>query len=175
MSPSPAVDAFEAFAEDLRAAPSVTLRGGYLLDAYKAPEPIDPDVDAVSDAYLERYWWGIAHLDPGSWRHYLPPLIEYALRHKAEGSMVIDAFLASLRPPDRQPPRLASLTRGQEAVISAFLDVMAFDEASVHQTLARTALEEWWAPGALYRPADAGPIDSPDGTLARSRSPSDDF
>jgi hypothetical protein len=66
--------------------------------------------------------------------------------------MVIDAFLSSLRPPDRQPPRLASLSVEQESVVSAFLDIMAFDDVSVHQELARTALEEWWAPGALYRP-----------------------
>jgi hypothetical protein len=69
--------------------------------------------------------------------------------------MVIDAFLSSLRPPDREPPRLASLSTEQEVVVAAFLDIMAFDDTSVHQDHARTALEEWWAPGALYRPRDA--------------------
>jgi len=74
--------------------------------------------------------------------------------------MVIDAFLTSLRPPDREPARLASLSVEQEAVVSAFLDVMAFHDTSVHQELARTALEEWWAPGALYRPSVAQPVDA---------------
>ena len=144
--------AFEVFVGDLRATLAVTLRGGNSLDEYKEPEAFDAVVDAVSDSYFDRYWWGIAHLDPQSWRHYLPYLIEYCLRHRGEGSMVIDAFLSSLRPPDRQPPRLASLSVEQESVVSAFLDIMAFDDVSVHQELARTALEEWWAPGALYRP-----------------------
>jgi hypothetical protein len=55
------------------------------------------------------------------------------------------------------PTGSRSLTIDQEAVVSAFLDIMAFDDASAHQQLARTALEEWWAPGALYRPKDARP------------------
>lgn len=144
--------AFEAFSEDIRARPALTLRGGNALDEYRQPEDFDPVIDAVSDSYFERHWWGVAHLDPASWRHYLPHLIEYALRLKRKHSMVIEALLASLRPPDREPARLASLTAEQDAVVADFLDVMAFDDRSVHQALARTALEEWWAPGALYRP-----------------------
>ncbi len=157
MSEALAAKAFEAFAADLGVTPAVTLRGGNSLDEYRYPEKFDSELDAASDSYFERYWWGIAHLDPSSWRHYLPQLIDYSLRHKHEGSMVIDAFLSSLRPPDREPPRLASISNEQEAVVTAFLDIMAFDDASVHQDLARTALEEWWAPGALYRPSDAQP------------------
>ena len=147
--------AFEVFAGELRAPPPVSLRGGNSLDEYEYPGPFDAEVDAVSDDYLERYWWGIAHLDAQSWRYYLPHLLEYSLRHRREHTMVTEAFLSSLRPPDREPPRLSSLSRDQESVVSAFLDVMAFDDASAHQELARTALEEWWAPGALYRPSDA--------------------
>jgi hypothetical protein len=163
--------AFEAFLADNRGTPALTLRGGNSLDEYKEPEAFDPEIDAVSDFYFERYWWGVAHLDPRSWRYYLPHLIDYALRHRRENTMVIDALLTSLRPPDRQPARLASLSAEQEAVVSAFLDVMAFDDTSVHQDLARTALEEWWAPGALYRPSDAQPVDAPDRLPAGSRPP----
>lgn len=144
--------AFEVFTEDLRAPPAISLRGGNSLDEYKNPESFDAVVDAVSDSYLERYWWGIAHLDSQSWRYYLPHLLEYSLRHRREHTMVTEAFLSSLRPPDREPPRLSSLSREQESLVSEFLDIMAFDDASAHQELARTALEEWWAPGALYRP-----------------------
>ena len=153
---------FEAFTPDIRATPLLSLRGGNTLDEYREPEALDPAIDIVSDDYLEHYWWGIAFLDPHSWRHYLPYLIEFSLRNKHEHSLVVDALLTSLRPPDRQPPRLASLSAAQESVVAAFLDVMAFDEGSVHQTLARTALEEWWAPGALFRPGNAGAADVPD-------------
>jgi hypothetical protein len=153
---------FEAFSDDMRVTPAVTLRAGNALDEYKQPQNFDPTTDTVSDSYLERYWWGIAHLDPISWRYYLPHLIEYSLRRRHEHSMVIDALLTSLRPPDREPARLASLSPKQESVVSAFLDVMAFDDGSVHQALACTALEEWWAPGALYRPGAAEPGEAPD-------------
>jgi hypothetical protein len=171
MSDSLSARVFEAFSEEIRATPAITLRGGNALDEYKEPQNFDPIVDTVSDSYFERYWWGIAHLDPPSWRYYLPHLIEYSLRRKQEYSMVIDALLTSLRPPDREPARLASLSSQQESVVSDFLDVMAFDDRSVHQALACTALEEWWAPGALYRPSAAEPGDAPDRLPAGSRPP----
>jgi hypothetical protein len=53
--------------------------------------------------------------------------------------------------PDREPPRLGSLSHEQEAVVIAFLDVLAFDERSVHKAFAMHVLEEYWIPGALYR------------------------
>lgn len=109
------------------------------------------------------------HRDPPSWRYYLPHLIEYSLRRKHEYSMVINALLTSLRPLDREPARLALFSPQQESVVPAFLDVMAFDDGSVHQALFCTALEEQWAPGALYRPMSANPSDAPDRLPAHSR------
>ena len=144
--------ALQVFAADLQTPPRITLRGGNALDSYDLPEPFDPLLDTVSDDYLERHWWGVAHLDAPSWRHYLPQLIDDSLRHRHDYRMATEALLFSLRPPDREPPRLAALSPAEEAVVCDFLDVMAFDERSVHQELAGTALEEWWAPGALYRP-----------------------
>lgn len=142
-----------AFAGELQAKPSVSLRGGNALDGYDLPEPFDPALDAPTDEYFERHWWGVAHLDAPSWRHYLPQLMRYALRRRDTYDMATEALLISLRPPDRTPPRLASLSAAQQAVVVEFLDTMAFDEASAHTELAQTALEEWWAPGALYRPS----------------------
>ena len=142
-----------AFRADAVAVPAMTLRGGDALDSYTEPRAHDAAIDAPSDAYLETYgYWALAHLDAGSWRHYLPRLIAYALEHLGEpGSMVTEALLWSLRPPDREPPRLGSLSAEQEAVIVAVLDVLAFDERSLDRDLAMQVLEEYWAPGALYR------------------------
>jgi hypothetical protein len=64
---------------------------------------------------------------------------------------VTDALLWSLRPPDREPPRLGSLSAEQEAVVVAALDVLAFDPRSACQDLAMQVLEEYWVPGAFYR------------------------
>ena len=65
--------------------------------------------------------------------------------------MVTEGLLGSLRPPDREPPRLASLSAGQEAVVVAVLDVLAFDERSLDRDLALQVLEEYWVPNAFYR------------------------
>ena len=119
--------AHAAFHADAGAAPLITLRGGDAVDSYASPPPYDPELDQPTDAYLERHAWGINYLDPASWRHYLPRLIDYALRHRADGPFVVDSLLFSLRPPEREPPRFAVLTKEQEQVIVAFLEVLGFE------------------------------------------------
>lgn len=151
MTGLPFAQARAAFSADLAREPALTLRGGNALDEYREPPPFDRAFDVVCDAYLEQHYWGVGYLDPESWRHYLPALMDYALRRRAQSSAVIEALLESLRPPDRVPPRLESLTAAQAKIVGEFLDVMAFDESSVHQDLAQKAIEEWWGPGALYR------------------------
>lgn len=142
----------EVFHADALAAPRMTLRGGYAEDSYDSAPPPDPVLDEPTDAYLETYtFWGLAYLDPASWRHYLPRLINYSLRHMDDPKMAVEGLLHSLRPPDRDPPRLASLTADQEAVIVAFLEEVAFSEDSANRDFAMQVLEEWWLPDALYR------------------------
>jgi len=66
--------------------------------------------------------------------------------------MAIEGVVSSLRPPDREPPRLATLTPEQETVIVAFLEHLAFSEGVVpERDLALQVLEEWWVPNARYR------------------------
>lgn len=146
--------AFEAFRDDLAAAPPMTLRDGEAADRYASVIPHDAAVDEPTDAYLEAYArWGLNHVDAASWRHYLPRLIRYALRHIGDAhAAAVEATVASLRPPDRDPPRLGSLSPAQEAVVAEFLEALAFDAASVWQEDALLALEEYWIPNALYRP-----------------------
>ena len=141
----------QAFAAEKAAVPALTLRAGNRIDDYQPPVAFDPAQDAVSDGYLEQYSWGVAHLDPASWRYYLPFLMEYALRHLSSADLIVEALLNSLRPPDRDPPRLASLSPDQEAAVCRLLEVLAFDPDSAHQDLACQVLEEWWVPNALYR------------------------
>ena len=148
--------AYEVFRADVESRPPTTLRGGDAIDGYDEPPPYDAAIDEPSDDYLETFAFNALNfLDPQSWRHYLPRLIDYALRHiasHAPGTMAIDGLLWSLRPPDREPPRLASLTREQEEVVVAVLEQLAFSDDSVYRTDAMQVMEEWWIPGALYRP-----------------------
>ncbi len=144
--------ASEVFHADTLAAPQMTLRGGEAEDSYNVAPPYDAVLDELTDAYLEAYtFWGLAYLDPASWRHYLPHLIDYTFRHMDDPKMAVEGLLYSLRPPDREPPRLASLTAEQEAVIVGFLEEVAFSEDSANRDFAIQVLEEWWIPYALYR------------------------
>ena len=150
----------EAFRDELAERPALTLRGANAVDGYDHPEPFDPALDEPTDEYLERFtFWAMPYLDARSWRHYLARFIEYALAHPDDPAMVVEATVRSLRPPDRVPARLTTLSAAQEAVIVAFLERVALsddEDGSVDD--ARAALEEWWLPGAHLRTqAAAGP------------------
>ena len=147
-------DIFAAFAAEGSAFPATTLRGGDALDRDQPAPPFDVLVDAVSDAYLEAHPWGSGYLDATSWRHYLPFMMAYALRHLAQPGDVADALLTSLRPPDRNPPRLGSLSKAQETAVLRFLDVLAYSDASSSRDLAALVLSEWWTPGEIPKELD---------------------
>jgi hypothetical protein len=147
-------DIFAAFAADGSTFPAMTLRGGDALDLGKPAPPFDVLVDAVSDEYLQSHPWGTGYLDAASWRHYLPFLMEYALRHIGQASEVTDALLTSLRPPERNPPRLGSLNKAQETVVLRVLDALAHSDESASRDLAAMVLSEWWTPGAIPRDLD---------------------
>ena len=146
-------DVFAAFSAEGTALPAMTLRGGDALEADQPAPPFDVLLDAISDDYLEAHPWGSGWLDAASWRHYLPFMMEYALRHIAEASEVTDALLTSLRPPERTPPRLGTLSKTQETVVLRVLDVLAYSEDSPSVDLATQVLAEWWTPGAIRRDA----------------------
>ena len=155
MSTAPIVRrASEAFRTDAAAPPPLTLRGGSAVDSYDQPIPFDPAEDEPTDAYLEKFaFWGLGYLDAVSWRHYLPRLIDYAFRCPTDPAMVTEALVRSLRPPDRYPPRLATLNADQENAVRSFLEQAALGDAIPHvQAEALQALEEWWLPNARYRP-----------------------
>jgi len=146
--------AFDVFRVDVGSPPPLTLRGGNAVDSYDQPRPFDPVQDEPTDAYFEGFaFWGLGYLDACSWRHYLPRLIDYALRHPNDAAMVGEALMRSLRPPDRYPPRLTTLIADQESVVREFLEQVALGGAIPHlQTEAQQALEEWWLPDARCRP-----------------------
>ena len=146
--------AFEAFRADAEPVPPLTLRGGNSVDSYDEAEPFDPARDEPTDAYIEGFaFWGLGYLDAQSWRHYVPRLISYAFRRPDDPAMAVEALIRSLRPPDRYPPRLRTLTAEQEAVVVAFLETLALGDGTSHlRDDAQQALEEWWLPGARHRP-----------------------
>ena len=152
----------EAFGEEMARPPALSLRGANAVDGYDHPEPFDAALDEPTDEYLERFtFWAMPYLDAHSWRHYLPRLIEYALAHPDDPAMVVEATVRSLRPPDRVPARLTTLSAEQEAVVLRFLEhVTLSDDADGSRDDARSALEEWWLPGAELRARSAATSES---------------
>ncbi|MCE4536268.1 hypothetical protein LXT12_03220 [Pelomonas sp. P7] len=142
---------FAAFKAEAMSTPPMSLRAGDAVDDYTDQPSYSAQADAITDDYLREFRWGLPHLDSASWRHYLPHLLAHAAKHHALGSDVTDALIQNLRPPDRG--QLSSLSADQQQVVIKVLDLIAFCETSPHSQAAQTALEEWWAPGALYRPA----------------------
>jgi hypothetical protein len=140
-----------AFAGELATRPEITLRGACEIDVGRTPPPFDPELDSPSVAYLERHGYDLPFLDAESWRNYLPRLLALAVANVESPSNAVDGLLASLRPPDRTPRRLASLSAKQEASVVAVLEVLAFNEGSVHVEGACAALEEWWGETPIYR------------------------
>jgi hypothetical protein len=148
------LQAYKAFRIDVEHAPTISLRAANAIDTYSTPPPYDPQADTLTDDYLATYtFWGLGYLDAPSWRHYLPHLIAYTFRHITSlTTMVPEGLLSSLRPPDREPARLATLTPEQETVIVAFLEELAFsDDTRLYHEQAMQILDEWWLPNARYR------------------------
>lgn len=129
----------------------MSLRAGNAIDDYAIPMPFEPEQDQVSDEYFENFHWGLSYLDPSSWRHYLPYLFQYSFRRIHGDSFVIDSLLSSLRPPDRMPPRLDSLSAEQEKATRQAIEYLAFTKDSAHAEFACQVLEEWWLPNSIYR------------------------
>lgn len=144
---------FKVFCKETSCIPLMSLRAGNAIDDYATPMLFEYEHDQVSDEYFENFHWGLSYLDPSSWRHYLPYLLQYSFRRIQEGSVVIDSLLSSLRPPDRMPPRLGSLSAEQETATRQAIEYLAFAKDSVHAEFACQVLEEWWLPNSIYRPA----------------------
>lgn len=149
---------FAAIDEMFRETPSrppMSLRAGDAHDEHRPRPSFDDALDQPTAEYFESFHTGLHHLDAESWRYYLPRLMRYATdKMNDPRSMAIGTLLASLRPPDRDPPRFASLSPAQIAVVADFLDELAFCDHSVWQENAMIALEEYWGDGAVYRAND---------------------
>lgn len=147
--------AYKVFADDMVIIPPTTLRSADAINNYDEPIPYDPNLDEPTDEYIEHFtYWGQIYLDPASWKYYLPKWIDYIFHHEEDkASMVTEGVIYSLRPPDREPPRLASLNKDQEAVIVSFLKhVAASGTLEYNGEMAQRVLEEWYLPNALFRP-----------------------
>jgi hypothetical protein len=97
-----------------------------------------------TDAELLRFGWGLPHLDPHSWRAYLPYFLAHAVRNAGAGeSLVVEWTLQTVRPPDRTVPRLAALTPAQRDAVVGVLEFLAHDASSAFREFALQVLGEF--------------------------------
>ena len=133
--------------------PVLSLRQGAEIDSYDTPTPDDlPAVwRDVSERDLEVHHWGFTHLDAESWRFYLPAFLAYSVLHfTLSESLVIEACLNNLRPPDRVPSRFSTLTDSQRQTLISVLEFLAFGSESGFTADACHVLEEYWIDNPLY-------------------------
>jgi hypothetical protein len=70
--------------------------------------------------------------------------------------------MASLHPPDPEPPRFAPLSPDQRALVTEFLTVLAFDEGSGWQEEALELLVDYWGhPGGERDQPSVGSVGAP--------------
>jgi hypothetical protein len=134
----------------------MTLKQGDEVDTTYAISTIDcikpADWHSIPDTELENFHWGLTYLDPSSFRFYLPAFLAYSIRHVSSGgSLVVNACIQNLRPPDHVPPRLKSLALAQRKAAVAALEFLAFDPDSQFQDVACQTLEEYWIDNPLYK------------------------
>ena len=141
--------AFPAYA----AHAALSLRQGDEIDSHDAPTPDVAlgDWRDVPEHELETYHWGFTHLDAESRRFYLPAFLAYSVRRLSRGeSLVINACLNNLRPPDRVPSRFSTLSDCQRRTVVSVLEFLAFDSESDFTADACQVLEEYWIEHPLY-------------------------
>jgi len=148
----------EAFASVSRGA--VTLHEAEVLDVYgtdaerrdaRAQDPEqdwrdvpDPSIEACSDA--------LPHLDPVSWRFYLPAFMRLGLRRLMDPrGFTIDRAIYALdlgQDPslfDYNLDRFRTLDSAQALVVRRFLELAARSELYCDDLVARQALERHWS------------------------------
>jgi len=134
--------------------PVITLKQGDDIDAYgKSSEEKNAvlnDWRSIPDEYLVQYQNGLIYLDAQSWRYYLPAFLRHAVCNANRVSPATDACLSNLRPPDKEPPRLKTISPTERTAIVSALEYLAFDLGSVYQETACQVLEEYWVEKSLY-------------------------
>ncbi len=113
----------------------------------------DPEDDwrDIPDASMQRCADALPHLDPVSWRFYLPAFMRLALRTMQRPRSPIDRVIYTLALGDDQDlneyqrTRFSTLNREQVRVVHRFLELAADNDASCDSRVAKRALDKYWS------------------------------
>lgn len=106
----------------------------------------------VPDDYIPKCENSLSHLDPKSWRYYLPCYMIWALRNfRTSNSFVIDSTVYSLTLPKEEDlkeyhlKRYHTLSRDQSMAVRKFLELMSKGWGFVDAYVAGIALRKHWS------------------------------
>lgn len=159
------MDAAEAIIEEIRAAfagvrrGEISLHEAEVIDEYGSDESREmartQDVENcwedVPDSHIEECTTALCHVDPESWRYYVPAYMCWALRHfETSSSIVVDFTIYTFKPSELddsvlnyQMKRYELLNKAQCKAVCRFLQYMANCNRA-DSDAAKTALVEYW-------------------------------
>ena len=116
--------------------------------------------DQVPDSSLEECTSALCHLDPESWRYYLPAYLVWSIRnYQHSDAIMIDFTIYSLKPSEENDllteydmTRYRLLDHDQSTAVFHFLDFMAQQDEFVDAAAADEAIDLYWhqfGPGSI--------------------------
>jgi len=137
----------------------ITLHEAEVIDTYGTMKErvrgrrldVAPCWEAIPDSHLEECSGALSHLDPQSWRYYLPRFMEWTLTHyQTSKSITVDYTIYSLLLAEdalinqHLRERFRQLTAEQARVVCRFLQLMAREDGHVDAASAAQALQRFW-------------------------------
>jgi hypothetical protein len=116
--------------------------------------------EEIPDAYVEECPSALYHVDPESWRYYVPRYMEWSIRHfRSSDSFLVDSTIYGFNPStdatllEHEMERYRTLTAEQAQAVCRFLRYMARHADHADADAADDALRKYWA--ALGEPSAA--------------------
>ena len=108
--------------------------------------------EEIPDAHVEECVYALAHVDPASWRYYVPRFMLWALHHfRSSDSLISDFTVYTFDPSDTDPnlreydmARYRTLDAEQARVVCRFLRYMAQNDDHADASAANEALRKYW-------------------------------
>lgn len=112
----------------------------------------ESDWECVPDQDIEECCWALPHLDPESWRYYIPAYMIWTLTNfRSSDSVVSDFTIYTFEPYLADPQmrahatdRFGLLNEPQSRAVCQFLRHMAADEDNADAVVATRVVDEFW-------------------------------
>lgn len=112
----------------------------------------DQEWEEIPEEHVEECTTALCHVDPESWRYYIPRYMEWSLRHfRTNDSVVSDFTIYTFDPSSTDPvlteysmERYRLLSADQSRVLCRFLRYMAQNGDHADDVVANEAIRKYW-------------------------------